>query len=265
MSGDEYFALVASLVFAVSGWDNWVRGLLFSRALSPCLEIRAIGWLLPILAGWLVFSVLLRWSSHDVRDSSTYLVFYTVMWFGWTGVWNHIMTWLGLDFSDALAYNNRAIAIAVAGGLLAVTFVFAGSNIGEGPSWTVVVFCAAIGTAALLLFWLMDNQLTHVHDAIAIDRDEAAAWRLAGFFVAAGLILGRAVAGDWHSVHETVQDFFYASWPALIPFAVLLVLNVQFRPNPARPVPDPIRFGVLPAAALVVIGIGDIIIQGSWN
>jgi len=265
MSGDEFFALIMSILAGWRGWSGWSDGLFRVRRFARRFDVAAIGWTLPVLAAAIVYFVLRLWASHDVRDDPTYLVFYLLMSFGWSGAWNVVMTWFDLDFRDAVSSGNRALLITLVGGLLSVTFIFAGGNIGEGPGWFVVVFCAGVGTATLLFIWFAENQFSPVHDAIAIDRDQATGWRTAGFFVAAGLILGRAVAGDWRSVAETLTDFVESGWPVLLPAALLLVLNLWFRPTPARPAPNPLAFGVLPAAALVAIGIGDLVAQGPWR
>ena len=172
---------------------------------------------------------------------------------------------LGLSCrDDALERDNTAAGLAIAGGLLGVTLIFAGGNIGNGPGWWVVVFCAGIATAAVLLFWLIGNQITHVQEAITIDRDTAAGWRTAGFFIGSGLILGRAVAGDWHSTQQTVSDFIAKGWPALILWGAVLFLDIVSRPTPQRTAPNRLMFGVLPCLLFITGGVGDVIMQGPW-
>ncbi len=265
MSGDEVMALTVSATIGIVGWKQWLGSLLFLEALSRRPATQFLGWLLPPLAGVTMFFVLLKWSSHDVQDNPIYLFFYMVMWLGWTGLWNQMLTYLGLSCrDDALERDNDAAGLAVAGGLLGVTFIFAGGNIGDGPGWWVVVFCAGMATAAVLFFWLIGNQITHVQEAITIDRDTAAGWRTAGFFIGSGLILGRAVAGNWHSAQQTVSDFIAKGWPVLILWGVVLFLDIVCRPTPQRPVPNRLVFGVLPCLLFIAVGIGDVIKQGPW-
>jgi uncharacterized membrane protein YjfL (UPF0719 family) len=265
MSGDEVIALIVSAIIGIVGWKEWVGGLLFLEPLSRRSATQFLGWLLPPLAGVAMFYVLLKWSSHDVRDNPIYIFFYMVMWLGWTGLWNRMLPYVGLSCrDDALERDNTAAGLAIAGGLIGVTFIFAGGNIGDGPGWWVVVFCAGIATAAVLLFWLIGNQITHVQEAITIDRDMAAGWRTAGFFIGSGLILGRAVAGDWHSTQQTVSDFIARGWPALILWGIVLLLDIVSRPTPQRPAPNRLLFGVLPCLLFIATGIGDFIQQGPW-
>jgi uncharacterized membrane protein YjfL (UPF0719 family) len=265
MSGDEVFALIVSGIIGIVGWKDWLGGLFSLEPLNRRPATQFLGWLLPLLAGAVMFFVLLKWSSHDVRDDPTYIFFYLVMWFGWTGLWNWLLPYLGLSCrDDVLERDNSAAGLAIGGGLLGATFIFAGGNIGEGPGWWVVVFCAALATAPLLLFWVVGNQITHVEEAITIDEDAAAGWRTAGFFIGAGLILGRAVAGDWHSVQQTVSDFIAKGWPALVLWGMVLVLDWVGRPTPQRPNPNSLLHGLLPGLMFIAAGISDVRAQGTW-
>jgi uncharacterized membrane protein YjfL (UPF0719 family) len=259
-------ALIVSCVLGVFGWKQWAGGLLLVEPLSRRTYAEVIGlMLLPPMAAGVMLVVLWNWSSHDVRDSGIYIFFYLAMWLGWTGIWNLVMPYLGLSCrDDAFERNNSAAGLALGGGLLGVTFVFAGSNIGEGPGWWVVVFCAGLGTAVLLLLWLLDNQITGVIEAITVDRDIAAGWRAAGFFIGSGLILGRALAGDWHSAGATVHDFVAKGAPVLSLSAAATVMDGFLRPTPKRPEPRHLLFGFIPFLLLVAAGIGDFIIQGPW-
>jgi uncharacterized membrane protein YjfL (UPF0719 family) len=237
--------------------------LFFRNPLSRQVAAPSLAWMVTLLSGATILSVLMTISSHDVRDNPLYIFFYMVMWLGWTGIWNRIMPYLGLSCrDDALERGNTAAALAVCGGLLGVTLIFAGGNIGEGPGWWVVVFCAANSTVAMLVLWLIDNRISHVIEAITIDRDTAAGWRAAGFFISAGLILGRAIAGDWHSVDQTMYDFVRLGWPVLILWGIAMALDVLCHPTPERPAPDRLALGVLPFLVFVAAGVGDVLLRG---
>jgi uncharacterized membrane protein YjfL (UPF0719 family) len=217
------------------------------------------------LAGGVMLYVLLHWASSDVRDDSTYIFFYLVMWLAWTGLWNLILPYLDLSCrDDALERDNTAAGLATGGGLMGVTFIFAGSNIGEGPGWWVVVFCAGMATAALLLLWIADHRITGVIESITVDRDISAGWRTAGFFIGAGLILGRAVAGDWHSAEATVIDFFEKGAPVVILWAAAVGVDNFARPTPKQPAADRLLLGFLPFLLFVAVGICDVVFQGPW-
>jgi uncharacterized membrane protein YjfL (UPF0719 family) len=265
MSGDEMFALIACVFIGVWGWKQWLAGLLFLNPLSRRPAAQLLVWLVPPLSGVAMFLVLAQFASHDVSNNPVYMFFYMVMWLAWTGIWNRILPYLGLSCrDDALERSNAAAALAVGGGLLGVTLGFAGANIGNGPGWWVVVFCGLLATAVPLVLWLIDNSVTDVIEAITIDRDAASGWRTAGFFIASGLILGRAVAGDWHSADQTVSDFILRGWPVLVVWGLTVLLDVISRPTPNRPVPDRVIFGLVPFLVLVAAGIGEVKMQGHW-
>jgi len=265
MSGDEFFALIVSAIIGIVGWKEWMGGLLLLSSLSRRAVTQILGWVMPLFAGGVMFFVLKRWSAHDVRDSGTYIFFYMVMWFGWTGIWNWVLG--GLDLrcrDDVLERDNDAAGLAIGGGLLGATFIFAGSNIGDGPGWWVVVFCAGIATTSLLLFWVIGNLITHVDEAITIDRDMAAGWRTAGAFIGSGLILGNAVAGDWHSAQQTMTDFAAKGFPVLILWAIAICLDLIGRPTPERPRPNSFLFGILPGLLFIAAAISVVVLQGPW-
>lgn len=258
-------ALVVSLAFGFFGWKAWVGGILFLQNLSRKTTTQALGWLAPLVSGAALLFVLMRWSSHDVRDSPVYVFFYMVMGFGWAGLWNSILPYAGLSFrDDALECDNEAAGVAISGGLLGTTFAFAGANIGDGPGWWVVVFCSMLSSGLMLVLWVIGTKLTRVQEFITIDRDTASGWRAAGFFVGSGLILGRAVAGDWHSSQQTVMDFIAKGWTALILWAVAIVLDLASKPTPQRPAPNSVMFGVIPFVMLTALGVGDVVMQGKW-
>jgi uncharacterized membrane protein YjfL (UPF0719 family) len=265
MSGDEVLALIVSLIIGVLGWKAWLGGLLFLNLRSRPAATRLLGWLLPFLSGAVMWFVLKHWSSHDVRDDFVYVFFYMAMWFGWLGAWIRLLPYIGLSCrDDMLEAGNAAAGLAIGGGILGVTFIFAGGNIGDGPGWWVVVFCGGVATASVLLLWLIGSRITNLPEIITVDRDVASGWRAAGFFIGSGLILGRAMAGNWHSAGQTLADFSAKGWPVLLLWGLVLFVDIVNRPTPQRPAPDRIVFGVLPCLLFIAFGIGDVMMQGPW-
>jgi hypothetical protein len=159
-----------------------------------------------------------------------------------------LFPWLGLSLrDDAMERRNPAALVALLGALIAVQLTYIGGNIGEGPSYWNNVFCAALGTGGLLCLWLMLEVGGGVSASIAVDRDVASGIRLCGFLVASGLILGRAVAGDWHSESATLHDFAHDGWPAMVLCLLALVMERLLRPSRRRPFPSWRVSGLLPA------------------
>jgi hypothetical protein len=150
MSDSEAFALAASLVFAAIFWALWYRDVLLAARRQGGLPGRLLLAAAPLLAAGLLFQVLQRFAASDVRDDLLYFGFYLVMGAAWTGASLRALAWLGLDARDDVAErSNSAAALALAGALLGITLCFSGGNIGDGPGWWVVVFCALLSTGVL--------------------------------------------------------------------------------------------------------------------
>jgi uncharacterized membrane protein YjfL (UPF0719 family) len=212
-----------------------------------------------------LLKVLRTWAAVDVRCDAKYIWFYMVMGATWVGLAKTVLPLVGISArDDVLERGNRAAALAIAGALLGLTLCFAGGNIGDGPGWWVVVFSAAIATGAHFLLWRMLDQFTGMSEKITVDRDVAAGLRAAGFFIGIGLILGRAVAGNWISAAATFADFARYAW-----YAVLLAAVVAFGERMARPVTDrdmssTLTVGVVPGLLYVWLGYMAVVRMGEW-
>ncbi len=265
MSGDEIF--VGLVCAAVAGW-RWWRWFARVNEPSPMLTERATRWPVnaaPIVAAVALFAVLRFWASADVRDDGRYLAFYLAMGLAWVGIFAAVLPLLGINLrDDAVERANRAASYAAAAAVVALMLCFAGANIGDGPGWWVVVFCAALSTGGLIVLWLLVGEAGRGVEAIVVDRDEASALRLAGFLVASGLVLGRAAAGDWKSAEAAVADFATAAWPLVILAACAIAIDRVARPTPENPRPSPAAAGVIPAAVYVAAAAVYIAMLGPW-
>jgi thiosulfate reductase cytochrome b subunit len=79
--------------------------------------------------------------------------------------------------------------------------------------------------------------------------------RLASFLVACGLILGRSVAGDWHSTDQTVQDFLRISPFVAVLVVLAFVIEHIGRPTAQRPHQPFVSHGLGLGAAYVLIAL----------
>src|SRR5262245_51435630 len=248
MSDDEIGVLIGSVIVSLVCWGAWYVAPTFVRRVGP----RRSGLLLlnvaPLLAAAVLFLVLRQAASFDVRDDPRYLLFYMVLGAAWVGFWIRGLAVTGISRRDDVVERvNRSAAIVIAGALIGITLCYAGGNIGDGPGWWVVVFSAGLATITLFAMWLLLEILSGVSETVTVDRDSAAALRLAGFLIAAGLILGRGVAGDWISAEATVRDFVSAAWPVIVLAAVAAVVERVARPTPSTPRPAVVPYGVVPA------------------
>jgi uncharacterized membrane protein YjfL (UPF0719 family) len=188
---------------------------------------------------------------------------YVVLGLAWLRAAEVTFAYLGLSPRDDLVERgNKAAIAAVVGALVGVTFCYAGGNIGDGPGWWVVLFSAALATVTLIATWALLTRLSPVADSVTIDRDPAAGVRLGTFLAACGIILGRGVAGDWHSAWGTVIDLA----PALPAVAAILVLAVAVerfaRPTGERPHAPFVALGVLPSLLYLMIAASGVWARG---
>lgn len=181
----------------------------------------------PVGFGIILFTLRVL-ASFDVVGDFFYLLLYILLGFAW------IYAGLGLmmrcfDLSwqdDALHLANRAALFPVVSGFLALTLIYSGANIGDGPGWWCVVFAGGLGVAAWLALGFGIGKLTGVFEQITIDRDRACGLRFGGYLLASGLMLARASAGDWTSLYDTVLEFIVGGWPVLL--LALLAFGVEW-------------------------------------
>jgi uncharacterized membrane protein YjfL (UPF0719 family) len=265
MSGDETLAMVVSAILAVGLWGRWFLASMRVTSIGAGRVTRAPLWLVPLACFALLWAILRTLAAHDVRDDMGYLLMYALMGAAWVGLAVTAMPILGISpRDDAVERSNPAAMYAIGGGLVGLTLCFAGSNIGDGPGWWVVVFCAVHATVALLLAWAMLSMTTNVLDAITIDRDTAAGIRMGAFLIAAGSILGRSVAGDWITYRAAIIDFLLMGWPVTGLVALAIVMEHTLQPRPHGPQPSAALHGLMPALLYLACAAMFLIWMGPW-
>ena len=248
MSGDEVAVLIFSAIVAMVSWGAWYIGPTFVIHVGPRPAGSRLLQSAPILAAALLWVVLRKAASLDVRDDPRYLTFYIVLGAAWVGVWIRFLAMTGISTrDDVVERSNGSAAMAIAGAMLGITLCYAGGNIGNGPGWWVVVFSAGLACVALFAAWMLFETASGISEAVTVDRDPSAGLRLAGFLTACGVILGRGVAGDWVSAEATVRDFGLAAWPVVLLVIAAVVVERVARPTPTTPRPPVVPYGVLPA------------------
>jgi uncharacterized membrane protein YjfL (UPF0719 family) len=257
MSPDEALVLVFSAGAALVAWVSWYVVLLRTARLGALR-----GCLRPVLgapvAGMVLLALVLRYfASRDVRDAPLYFSFYLVLGAAWVGLARGPISWLGIIPRDDVAERrNPAASWAVGGAVVGLFLSFAGANVGDGPGWWVVLFCAALSTGAFYVSWWLVEIVARVSEAVTVERDLAAGMRLGTFLIALGLILGRSVAGNWNSATATLRDFALAAWPALLLTAFEALVRPRARGGHAR--------GALPGLAHLTFAIGYVLQKGWW-
>lgn len=247
MSGDERFALIVCSVIACLNALRWAYYFTRSPGMGWPWTMRVGFAAVPLacVAGMVV--LLKMYSAHDVRDSFTYMFLYSMMGVAWLSLTLWPAAIIGLDIrGDIIERRNPAAAWAGAGLLIGLTLGFTGGNIGDGPGWWVVVFCAILETAALYLLWLCTEPITRFTESITVERDTAAGIRLGALFSASGLILGRAVAGNWESAGATIDDFSREAWGVCLIWLFAVLIEFILRPTAERAPGNAILAGLLP-------------------
>src|ERR1700747_825979 len=141
------------------------------------------------LCGLALFA-LEKWSSPSVRDDFGEVSFYLIFSLIWIALTQSAFAFLGVSIRDDVAERrNRSAGFAVAGLTIAATCCVAGSNIGDGPGFEVVLFCAVLATGYLLALWFAVAQTSGLADAISIERDLAAGIRVGGWFAGTGAVI----------------------------------------------------------------------------
>jgi hypothetical protein len=202
--------------------------------------------------------VLRTLAADDVRDAPAYLFMYLGLGSAWVGFFQGRTLWLGIGGRDDVVERaNPAAGLTVGGALLGLSLCFAGGNVGNGPGWWVVLFCAGLATAAWFAVWWIVEAATGVSEQVTVDRDSAAGLRLAALLLSSGMLLGRAVAGDWVSMGRTLADFAACAWP-LAGFVLVEIGAGRIRSAPAF-----VR-GPLPAAVYLVAAVLLVRRLGAW-
>lgn len=266
MSEDEVFVSLACGVGALIFWGIWLyRTLAIDRTFEAQPQ-RQVLLVSPMICAVLLFGVLQTWASHDVVDDPRYLLMYWLMGAAWVGAASLMLfPWLGLHYiHDAVERRNLAAAVGVSGGLIGFTLAFAGGNIGDGPGWWVVLFSSGLATATLTAAWLALGIIADMAEEISVDRDMAAAVRLAGFLVAAGMVCGRGAAGDWVSVEATWLDFWRIAWVVGPLLVITFVFDRLGRPTPESPAPSVAAYGVFPTLLSLVLASAWLLTAGRW-
>jgi len=253
VSPDELVVTAVSVAVGPVSWGSWLHRLAKLRTRQPIAGVRLLAGALVAGTG-LLCAVLRTIASEDVVSAVTYQFMYLVLGLAWVRSAAWLFPLAGLSVrDDAIERGNGAASLASAGAVLAVMICYASASVGNGPGWHVVVFCSALATVELMLTWIVFAQLTASVDTIAIDRDDAAGFRLGVLLVACALILGHSIAGDWVSISMTLSD----SWRAFPRLALVVVLAIvverRATPTAARPRTSFVSGAIVPGALYLLV------------
>lgn len=231
MSEDEILILGIAAVLSLVAAAQW-----YLRLRRPSLVVdrstRAVLAYAPPAGLVAILVVLLTAASYDVRSAPQYIVFYLVLGAAWIFLSSRLFTLFGVSvLDDAIERRNPAATVAAACAMLALTAIYAGANIGDGPGWWCVLVAGGVGAAAWFALWGVVEAACHASEQLTVERDLPAALRLGGFMLGAGLICARGSAGDWTSFEQTLVEF-RAAWPALLLTGAAIAVELELRRRP---------------------------------
>ena len=266
MGEDEVVALMASAVAGIFGLARWYGVGLTTSWLGASRTARLLLLVLPPLAILGLWQVLGTYAAVDVREDFRYQLLFAVMGTIWVLLLPRALTLIGVSFEDdALERRNAAASIAIGGAVVSLGVLFAGSNMGEGPSIWNTVETALVATGVLGIAVLLHALATQVGDSIAVERDVATGLRFAGWIVGSGLVLARASAGDWAGEAAMVNDLVHVGWPVLALLVIAIPTDSLLKPSDRSPSPNLLVAGLLPGFVYVGAAVGYIAALPQWT
>jgi hypothetical protein len=265
MGSDE---VAVSVVAAIIACALYARTAFLALRLHPMLvtpRLRAaVLAAAPVITGGLAL-LLNGLAASDVRGDPRYVFFFTALgaaWFQLIALFAFPL--LGaLPIREMLQRRSAPSVVLYVSALASLALCYAGANFGEGPGWGVVIASAIPATLGLLLIWTVIEIVSRASEAVAIERDLAAAIRLSGALLAASLIFGRAVAGSWQGAANLYADFAALGWPALAIATIEPALHRFLRATPEFPRPSPVFAGALPAIVYLAFA-GWLVVRNGW-
>jgi uncharacterized membrane protein YjfL (UPF0719 family) len=271
-SGDEALLLVVCGAISALGLWKWIASLQPISELGAPRGLRVPLYIAVAVGFGSLGPVTCWWADTDISAFGGYVLLVFLMGGAWLTVSAWLFPWLGISLrDDALEQRNAAAVWALAGGILGVMLTFAGSNIGEGPSFWNNVFTGGLTTGMLLLGWLVLTSAGGLAHTIAQERDLAAGVRLGAGLVALGLVLARAAAGDWQSMYATASDLVRYGWfaGAIVAGALaaerMLAKRRDPRPGEASVHPSSMTQGVAPALVYLAAACAWVWHLGWWE
>jgi uncharacterized membrane protein YjfL (UPF0719 family) len=224
-----FVILAAVALLALARWvQQWLYGqtlhALLTKDDNPAMGIAIAGylfgvfWTVTVLLGNLHYELL-----PDIRDVLLYggigIGLLTVVALG------TCRAFLGTGVQQQLAARNVAAALVVAGVYIATSLTYSGTLSGEGGGFWIMLLFFLLGQLALLGITYAFRWLTSYDDVQEIAAGNiAAALALMGLLIAVGLIVRRAVSGDYTGFFHSLGGFLLALLLALVFYPVRQVL-----------------------------------------
>ncbi len=195
---------------------------------------------------------------------------YFALFFGFGVMWHilgsRLFGFLNLLIREDAQFNRNPAAVwAGTGALFGLDMTYIGGNIGAGDDEGTTFVSAGLATGVWFFLWLFFESVSDSSEAVTVERDVASGVRLGGFLAANGLILGRAVAGNWASFPDTLSDLMRDGWPAVVVAAVAAVVETKWRPTLKTPEPEIAERGIIPAFTYLGVAVIWVLWLGWWK
>ncbi len=214
----------------------------------------------------MIADALAWWGAKEIREEGGERFFLTLAGTVYLLFCVYIFKWMGIGLQeDVVERKSTGALVTLGAATIAVALIYCGGSMGEGLFYMENVFSVGLALAGFFIIWILLEVGGKISMSIAEERDLASGIRFGGFLLAVGLILARAVAGDWHSESATVHDFFRDGWPAAVVFGVALVAELLARPNRHLRVPPWPLFGLMPALLYLAIAGVWLWHLGAWE
>jgi len=227
---EEIFIVLAVVVLvALARWvQQWLYGQTLRAILTendnPAMGIAVAGYLFGVL--WTVTVLLGTLSDELGPDLLSVLLYGGVGIVLLTGVaLGTCRAFLGMGVQEPLAARNVAAATVVAGVYIATSLTYSGGLSGEGGGFWIMLLFFLLGQLALLGITRAFRWLTRYDDVQEIaSGNMAAALALTGLLIAVGLIVSRAVSGEYTGFFHSLRGFLLALLLALVFYPVRQVV-----------------------------------------
>lgn len=235
MSGGEVFLLVLLVPTTFLYWGSWFHAA-YSTSKFAQPNWRLMTLTLSFISSLsIVLAVLLTSADPVVQQHPAYVVLFVFVAAVAIGAVNVASTLIGLSALDDAIRRPNAAAVGATGGVwIGTGLTVAGANIGRGETIGTTNGPLVLGVATLIALWVIWASVIGT-SSIANDRDVSSGIRFASLYVAWGLILGRATAGDWVSIADTLRDFAVQGAPAVALLVMAIPIELAVRPKAHRP------------------------------
>jgi hypothetical protein len=261
MSEGEAFLFFALAPIALIYWGMWFRAAFCTSPLvRPNRRIIILGLCFVVCLG-IVLVTLLTAADPVVRRDVYYIVLFLEIAAVALAAVTAAASLIGVSpLDDAIRRPNPAAVWATAGLWIGTALTCAGANIGRGDTIGTTNGPLVLGVATLVFLW---GALTAVvgTSSITQDRDSRTGIRHVGLSIAWGLIMARAMAGDWESVARTMEDYVVQGGPALLLLLIAVPVEWFLRPSVRRPARSSLA-GIVPAIVYLGVALGWVLWLG---